>query len=157
MALKDCIHPLWIMVMHTTGINFFGVSMLKFMVTGGIEMYFLGVWMVALVNQYHSNFDCNKWDFRTDRVVFGIAYSMSSACECLAPWVRHVCVSCSSKTNLNREDKLPLHTHTTKPLRKIKVARCNHKADNPRYLWPGVWAGDLHIEGVWCRDTECPY
>ena len=51
------------------------------------------------------------------------------------------------------------HTHPHKPLRKIKVATCNHQADSSLFVWPGVWSGDLRVERVWCRiwNVECLY
>ena len=46
----------------------------------------------------------------------------------------------------------------TNPLRKIKVAICNHQADSPLYVWHDVWAGDLQIyKSMVIHDTECPY
>ena len=46
-----------------------------------------------------------------------------------------------------RGDKVSMltHTYSHKPPRKIRVARCSHQADNPLYVWPDVWSGDLQI------------
>ena len=44
-------------------------------------------------------------------------------------------------------DKVSMLTHTYphKPLRKIKVTKCNHQADSPLYVRPDVWSGDLQV------------
>ena len=37
------------------------------------------------------------------------------------------------------------HTYLHKPLKKIKVTLCNHKADSLLYVWLDVWSGDLQV------------
>ena len=46
-----------------------------------------------------------------------------------------------------------------KALRRNKVTMCNHQADSPLYVWPGVWSVDLQVlkKSIVIHDTECPH
>ena len=48
--------------------------------------------------------------------------------------------------------------HWLSSCRSVKVTICNHQADNPLYVWPDVWSGDLQVrKSMVIRDIKCPY
>ena len=60
--------------------------------------------------------------------------------DILTPWL----APCRGVTQQGDNMSKLTHTYSHKPLGMIQVAICNHQANSPIHVCPGVWYGDSH-------------